>query len=473
MSQNLSHLSIRASRFQITFLAAGLMFLLFTNANAELRTVTTLADTNDGACDAQCSLREAVAVANDGDTVIFAREVRDGTIELQQTIVIQKALNIDGPNRRRITLKGNGTFGILSLLGAGGAFRSVFIDGLIIRDGGGVQGGGIFINPGVVLTISDCQIVENHAGKGGGIRIFSGALYVRNCTISGNRSDGVGGAAGIDSLYPANIEITNSTIARNVAEDGAGGIKIYGGDYLWLLNSTISGNVSVGNGYAGGIFTLYDRLSRYNNSIVAGNIGDTPDIYSASTSGSNNLIGVGEGSRFSLVGNSGGNMVGTRANPADPMLGPLMDNGRGLPTFAPLLGSPVIDSGDAELLGLYQSIHESFQGNVDQRGFSRIVANAVDMGAVEFGGEAIPETTTITGRVTNSDGRGVSKAFVTVRDAGGGTRIAITSPFGYYQFADLPAETEFTLEVSSKRFSFQPQRLITEETVEHVDFVAN
>jgi hypothetical protein len=242
-----------------------------------------------------------------------------------------------------------------------------------------------------------------------------------------------------------------------------------------MINSTVSENVSVGSGFghAGGIFTHYDNLSRYNNSIVAGNIGDTPDIYSASTSGSNNLIGVGEGSRFSLAGNCGGNMVGTRANPADPRLGLLMDNGRGLPTFVPLPSSPVIDSGDAELLAYYQSIYESYALNADQRGFSRIVANAVDMGAVEFGGSAIPVTTTITGRITNSAGRGVSKASVTVRGAGGKARMAITNPFGYYRVTGLPVDTQFTIEVKSKRHVFESQTLMTEEEKEYVDFVTN
>lgn len=467
---------IKNLKSQIMFLALGIVFLSGTEIHAEFRIVNTLADTNDGICGAHCSLRDAVAAANSGDTIIFAREIRGGTIQLQQTIVTQKALNIDGPNRRRITLKGNGTFGILSLMGAGGAYRSVFIDGLIIRDGGGVQGGGIFINPGVVLTISDCQIVENRAGKGGGIRMFFGAIYVRNSTISDNTSDGIGGAAGIDALYPANIEIANSTIARNFAEDGAGGIKIYGGDNLWLLNSTVSGNVSAGSGFghAGGVFTDSDDYALYQNSIVAGNTGDTPDIYaSASSFGSNNLIGVGEGSRFSGLNNIGGNIVGTRANPADARLGPLMDNGRGVLTFAPLPTSPVIDSGDAELLAWYQSIHESFQGNVDQRGFSRIVANAVDMGAVEFGGSAISVTTTITGRVTNSYGRGVPKAFVTVRGTGGETRTALTNPFGYYQVFGLPVDTQFAVEVKSKRYNFQPQTLMAEEETEYVDFVTN
>jgi CSLREA domain-containing protein len=466
---------INSLRFQIIFLALGIIFLSGTEIRAEFRTVTTLADTNDGVCDAHCSLREAIEAADDGGTIIFAREVRGGTIQLQGTLVTEKSVNIDGPNRRRITLKGNGTFGILRLMGAGGAFRSVFIDGLIIRDGGGAQGGGIYINPGVALTISDCQIVENHAARGGGIRVFSGVLYVRNSTISDNTSDGIDGAAGIDALRAANIEIANSTIARNFAADGPGGIKTYQGHILWLINSTVSQNVAAGSGFGhvGGIFTYSDDTSFYQNSIVSGNTGDTPDIYSSSSSGSNNLIGVGEGSRFSLVNNIGGNIVGTRANPADARLGPLMDNGRGLLTFAPLSTSPVIDSGDAELLALYQSIYESFPGNVDQRGFSRIVANAVDMGAVEFGGSAIPVTTTITGRVTNSDGRGVPKAFITVRGAGGKTRTALTNPFGYYQVFGLPVDTQFAVEVKSKRYSFQPQTLMTEEETEYVDFVTN
>lgn len=35
-------------------------------------TVTKIADTNDGVCDSDCSLREAVSASKNGDTIVFS-----------------------------------------------------------------------------------------------------------------------------------------------------------------------------------------------------------------------------------------------------------------------------------------------------------------------------------------------------------------------------------------------------------------
>ncbi|HMJ08718.1 MAG TPA: right-handed parallel beta-helix repeat-containing protein, partial [Pyrinomonadaceae bacterium] len=294
---------INSFRFKIMFPAICLLFLSCIQIHAELRTVTTLADTNEGACDAHCSLREAVAVANDGDTIIFERSLRGGTIQLEETLVIEKTLKIDGPNRQRITLSGNGTFRILYItsLSGTGPWKDVWLDGLIIRGGAALNehGGGIYLLGGRILTLTDCVVTKNHAAFGGGIQVANGVLYLFDSTISDNTSDGTDGAAGIDALYAPGLHIVNSTVAGNIAADGAGGIKSQP-ERLLLLNSTVSGNISKGNGLGrvGGIFTYNSGNLTFNNSIIAGNIGETPDVLLWSSSGSSNLIGIGEGSRF-------------------------------------------------------------------------------------------------------------------------------------------------------------------------------
>ena len=227
-----------------------------------------------------------------------------------------------------------------------------------------------------------------------------------------------------------------------------------------------------GLGRVGGIYTDFTDNTLLQNSIIAGNIGETPDVKLYVSWGTYNLIGIGEGSRF--VNGEGGNIVGTRKNPVDPRLGPLTDNGRGTPTFAPLSSSPAVNAALTDNFMWYQVFDLPFFPPIaDQRGFSRMVGGAIDMGAVEYGGTAVPVTTTITGRVTNSNGRGVSKAFVTVRDASGETRMAITNPFGYYRVVGLPVDGQFDVEVRSKQHVFQPQTLVAEETTEYLDFVAN
>jgi hypothetical protein len=316
-------------------------------------------------------------------------------------------------------------------------------------------------------------ITKNSASFGGGIRV-NRWLVVWNSTISENKSHGNDGAAGIDALSAINLQIVNSTISRNVAQDGAGGIKSVLGQRALLLNSVVSENVSLGSGFGrvGGIYTLASPLFQIYSSVIAGNSGEIPDVLLSGTNGLYSFIGVGEGSLF--IDGQGGMIVGTRKNPADPRLGPLTDNGRGLPTYAPFSTSRVINAGYPGFIDGYAQANPLFSAAADQRGFQRTVGKGIDMGAVEYGGAAVPLTTTITGRVKTATGRGVSGAFLTVRDAGGHiVRTPFTNSSGYYNIAGLPADTQFTIEIKSKRHTFQPQTIMTEETTEYVDFVAN
>ncbi|HEX8266273.1 MAG TPA: CSLREA domain-containing protein, partial [Pyrinomonadaceae bacterium] len=59
--------------FSSALTISGLVLILFAaGARAEVFTVNKTADTNDGACDADCSLREAIAAAATDDVVQFA-----------------------------------------------------------------------------------------------------------------------------------------------------------------------------------------------------------------------------------------------------------------------------------------------------------------------------------------------------------------------------------------------------------------
>lgn len=461
-------------KFRTFFFLSCLTFAFSLVTRAELRTVTTLEDTNDAVCNSHCSLREAISAANSDDTIIFARQLRGGTINLQNILIITKSMKIDGPNRRRITLQGNGTFGIIRMLAVSPPYPEASIDGFIIRDGAALNGGGIYQTGGTALTISDCLITKNSASFGGGIRVVGGALIVLNSTISENRSSGVLGAAGFDAWLPGHLVMVNSTITGNVAENGPGGMRSVDENYGVFLHNTVSENVSLGSGFGnvGGLLTQFSVQLQIFNSIIAGNSGETPDVFLYSTSGANSFIGVGEGSLF--VNGEGGMIVGTRKNPADPRFGSLTDNGRGLPTYAPLSTSRVINAGYPGLLEQYEYVNPMFSAAIDQRGFQRTVGKAIDMGSVEYGGAAVPLTTKITGRVTTATGRGVAGAFLTIRDAEGNVvRTPISNSSGYFNIAGLPADTQYRIEVSSKRHTFKEQTIMTEETTEYVDFVAN
>jgi CSLREA domain-containing protein len=437
---------------------------------AAVLTVTTLADTDDSVCDSQCSLREAVERAAPADTIIFARDLRGGTIQLSKTLVIQRRLTIDGPNRRRITLKGDNTFRIIETRTDGTSSMVISIDGLIIRDGQAINadGGGFYVGGGAVLNLTNVGILDNSARRGGGIYMAGGTLYLIDSAVAGNTADGENGGGGID-IYRTIVRIMNSTISGNrstSAVDGAGGVRLTDSQGWYIIGTTIAFNSSNGSDRtsAGGLVALNGIPGPLHNTILAKNTGANPDYYGRGGA-SYSLIGATDQIAHGLSGN----IVGSIDNPVDPHLGALAENGGGLPTHALLPGSLAIDSG---ING--ESIDRTGQPlKIDQRGFNRLVNSTVDRGAYEFNAPQFTTTSTITGQVIDAGGRGVSGARIILRDGDGALRsIVQTNPFGFYRLTQIAPGATYALDCVGKRNSFSAKSLLVEETVEYLDFQA-
>lgn len=78
---------------------------------------------------------------------------------------------------------------------------------------------------------------------------------------------------------------------------------------------------------------------------------------------------------------------------------------------------------------------------------------------------------TISGRVTTPTGLGLRNANVVLTDSLGVRRIATTSSFGIYSFADVRTGENLIIGVSSKRYRFAPQSLVVNGNLANVDFV--
>lgn len=63
----------------------------------------------------------------------------------------------------------------------------------------------------------------------------------------------------------------------------------------------------------------------------------------------------------------------------------------------------------------------------------------------------------IGGRILNSSGRGVSSARVVLTDDSGNSRVAISNPFGYYQFDGVESGSAYILAATHKQYTFQSQ----------------
>src|SRR5579871_1446033 len=132
---------------------------------------------------------------------------------------------------------------------------------------------------------------------------------------------------------------SNVVVSRNTTGGNGGGI--YNGGTLTVGNSTITGN-SAGASSGGGIYVGFRLTTR--NTIIAGNTASSgPDVLGNMGSQGYNLLG-------NPVDASG--WVDTDILHVNAMLGPLQDNGGTTPTMAPLPGSPALDAGDPDQLGV-------------------------------------------------------------------------------------------------------------------------
>jgi hypothetical protein len=310
-------------------------------------------------------------------------------------LAIAQDVIIAAPGADVLTVSGNNQFQVFNIAPA----ITVTISGLIIANGAGDRhtGGGGIVNYGT-LTILKSTLSGNRGGgvvpEGGGI-YNGGTLTIIASTLSGNSATFGGG---IQNNRSGTLTIIDSTLSQNrvVAPaplPGGGGAAIDTNGALTIINSTISGNSgaafgggidaengrvvirsstisdNTADGDGGGILAYSTARINISNTIIAGNRSRTPDVYGRLVSWGNNLIGIGAGgSGFAHT-----DLVGTAANPSDPKLGPLQDNGGPTPTMALLPGSPAIDAGvltDSEW---------------DQRGpgYARLVNGATDIGAYE------------------------------------------------------------------------------------------
>jgi hypothetical protein len=80
----------------------------------------------------------------------------------------------------------------------------------------------------------------------------------------------------------------------------------------------------------------------------------------------------------------------------------------------------------------------------------------------------------LAGRIVTSDGRGISKARVTLVDDIGQVRTFITNGFGYYSFYGLQTGATYTVSVQSKSYQFNPsaRAVSVQDNVSDFNFTA-
>lgn len=84
-----------------------------------------------------------------------------------------------------------------------------------------------------------------------------------------------------------------------------------------------------------------------------------------------------------------------------------------------------------------------------------------------------PTSFRVSGRITDSGGRGIRRATLLLTDSGGNTRSIATGSFGLYSFADVAAGSGYSLTVTAGRFTFTPRTFNVVDNLDDVDFVGS
>ena len=239
--------------------------------------VTSTADSGAG------SLRQALADANDGDTIQFDAALNGQTITLtSDELVIDSDITINGPGPHLLRVAKTPSipprFRIFRVMPG----HTVLIEGLTISGGysDGKYAGGI-LNDQATLTISNCIVSGNFcdAGPGGGGIVSGGTLTIINSIVTNNGSGftsgfPVGDGGGI--LGGGTMTIIHSTITNNSATFNGGGIYL-GTGTITIIDSTVgenrAGSNLNGSGIGGGIYYIGGSGStlRIENSTISGN----------------------------------------------------------------------------------------------------------------------------------------------------------------------------------------------------------
>jgi uncharacterized repeat protein (TIGR01451 family) len=331
--------------------------------------------------------------------------------------------------------------------------------------GGGISNGDSqYVTGNETLVLDHTTVSGNKANAGGGIENFAGTATILDSTIDGNSATSIGGGistGGIGGGGPfvdASVSLVRSTVSNNSSVSQGAGINL-GTGKLNVIESTVSGNVGIG------VFTTFHSNAVTNidsstitanaaggisagaainlaNSIVAGNTAF--DVNGLITSQGYDLM---QNTSFATIsGVTTGNILGQ-----DAKLGPLANNGGPTKTHLLLAGSPAIDAsnpaGDTDPDGNLLT--------VDQRGLSRKIGLASDIGPVEnqaaapltatttaIASSANPSTfgqsITFTATVAGVSGPGTPTGKVTFLD---GQTVLGTSPLNASGVAELSTST--------------------------------
>lgn len=319
--------------FLLLIVMVGLRPFAATAAAQAIITVDSLAD--EMVDDGNCTLREAVEAANTNTAVddcrpgspIFQDTITfriDGTILLQDALVITQGVEIRGNGQNNTILdgaetaisgrlisaswiEGNPNVDLTHLTiqnahsssGPGGAISSsavvsLTLDYVTLRQNSGGNGGGLtttgnvtirhsqflsntvtgsggalYVTTNGAVTIEQSVFQNNSSqGSGGALYVHEGTATIAHSTFSHNRGESNLSTGGALNLLSSAVTITHSAIFNNYSGSSGGGLRL-ADSQATISNSTISGNNSAAPG--GGLKVEINSTLEVRNSTIAAN----------------------------------------------------------------------------------------------------------------------------------------------------------------------------------------------------------
>jgi len=292
---------IRGVFYVLLMLAICVMpFALTQNATAKRYKPANIITVTNGNDSGPGSLRQALADANDGDTINFDPSVASVILTTAE-LAIDKSVTLSGAPQMVTVVRSSQTeFRIFHVMPG----HSVEINGLSIHGGHitGDNGGGI-LNDFSTLTIADCAVYANtivggsSANNSGGGIYNSGTMTLNQVSVNNNNAAWGGDPTHIVSgggiSNTGTMIIIDGTVQGNMGWWSAGGI--YNTGMITITGSTISNNQTGNPGhfgaYGGGIendgtMTIEDSTITENSAIG----GDIQGGEGGGISGNNNTI---------------------------------------------------------------------------------------------------------------------------------------------------------------------------------------
>ena len=339
------------------------------------------------------SLREAIGFAGNGDMIVFDFPADEFpvTIALDSPLVIEKNLSIIGSGVDQLTISGQRSTGLFSVVNA----ARLTVEQLTFKDGSaGSYGGAIAVDSGCALIARYCEFTGNTADQyGGAIDVFDGELIVENCLFLNNAVTGsIAGGGGAISIYTSQpCSITNSSFFGNRQDNGG---SVVGGGALYAQNADLAQFFNLQVEHC--TFLDNDDAKAKGSAILSAAAGMKAHLI-------NNIFADEEGPVLDVLGggrfvSKGGNIatdatettytespgkiillnhLSDKPSTTVPILNNLGDNSGATRTFSLKTGGPAIDTAVAVTPA------SGALGN-DQRGFWRDSALR-DVGAAEAG----------------------------------------------------------------------------------------